>query len=81
MAKILPLHRVVELPVRTLDDIAREHEGQPDLIEQLRQNTRYPSTIERITDALDSPRMIGFYLGFYAGCMATVGLAMLWSRF
>jgi hypothetical protein len=30
MTNVIPLHRVVELPVRTLDEIAREAEGQPD---------------------------------------------------
>jgi hypothetical protein len=72
-------HRVVELPVKTLDDLAREHrDAHPDLIEQLRAHR--PSTLERIGDALASPRMFTFYLGFYAGCMVTVGSAIIAAR-
>lgn len=37
------------------------------------------TTLTRIAEALDSPRFIPFYLGFYSGCMATVGLGYLWS--
>jgi hypothetical protein len=36
--------------------------------------------IARVADTLSAPRFILFYLGFYAGCMATVGLAVLWSK-
>ena len=38
------------------------------------------STLERIADAMGSPRFLLFYCGFYAGCLMTVGLAFLWSR-
>ncbi|WP_156029873.1 hypothetical protein [Sphingomonas sp. URHD0057] len=78
MGDLHHLHRVVHVPVRTLDDIARENEGRPDLIEALR--ARRPSTLERIGDALSAPRMIPFYLGFYAGCMATVGSAIIAAK-
>lgn len=35
--------------------------------------------LERIAEALDSPRMLVFYAGFYSGAMATVALALIWS--
>lgn len=40
-----------------------------------------PPLLERIAVTLQSPRFILFYLGFYSGCMATVGLAFVWARF
>jgi hypothetical protein len=36
--------------------------------------------IARVAEALASPRFILFYLGFYAGCMATVALALVWVK-
>jgi hypothetical protein len=49
-SNIIPLHRVVELPVRTLDEIAREAEGQhkPDLYEALRHVDHRPPLGERL---------------------------------
>lgn len=35
--------------------------------------------LERIGATLQSPRFILFYLGFYSGRMATVGLALVWA--
>jgi hypothetical protein len=58
-------------PLRLVDN-------RPDLYAALRKSR--PPLFERIGDALASPRFIYAYLGFYAGCMATVGLAMLWER-
>jgi hypothetical protein len=58
-------------PLRLVDN-------RPDLYAALRKSR--PSLFERIGDALASPRFIYAYLGFYAGCLATVGLAMLWER-
>jgi hypothetical protein len=34
---------------------------------------------ERVAEALGSERFFLFYLGFYAGCFATVALAFVWS--
>lgn len=83
-SSIIPLHRAVRLPARTLDDIVRDHgseaQHKPDLFEQLRAEARRgPSTLERVSDALASPRFVLFYAGFYAGAMFTVGMALLWS--
>jgi hypothetical protein len=36
--------------------------------------------LARVAEALASPRFIYFYLGFYAGCMATVGLALIRAK-
>lgn len=38
-----------------------------------------PSTLDRIADALDSPKALAFYLGFLAGCFATVLTAAIWG--
>jgi hypothetical protein len=38
-----------------------------------------PGIFQRVSDALGSEKMLPFYLGFYAGCMATVGLAYFWA--
>ncbi len=59
----------------------RPMKDEPDVIQALRARYRKPSPIERIADALSSPRFVLFYLGFYAGCLATVLLAAVWSRF
>jgi hypothetical protein len=44
----------------------------------------HPATIAialaRVAEALASPRFIYFYLGFYSGCLATVGLALIWAK-
>lgn len=53
---------------------------RPDPVEMLRERLNCPSTLERIADALAAPRMIPFYLGFYAGCMATVGSAIIAAK-
>lgn len=37
--------------------------------------------LERIADTLQSPRFLLFYCGFYSGCVATVGLAFVWTEF
>lgn len=73
-------HRVVELPVKTLDDLAREHrDAHPDLIEQLRAHR--PSTLERVEAALDSPRWFDRFVGFYCGvifcCASLIAFTVL----
>ena len=80
----LHAHRMVALPVKTLDQIVRDHGAEAQHREPMRfvpSQERKPSTFDKISDALSSPHMFTFYLGFYAGCMATVGLAFLWSVF
>lgn len=37
------------------------------------------SKLERIIEAIDSPRFLIFYLGFFAGCFFTVLAAALWG--
>jgi hypothetical protein len=38
-----------------------------------------PSTLNRICEAIDSPKALAFYLGFFAGCFATVLTAIIWG--
>jgi hypothetical protein len=54
-----------------------DYDRRPNLYDSLQPR---PSLVARIGDALGSERMFGFYLGAYAGCMATVGAAIIWSR-
>jgi hypothetical protein len=90
---IIPLHRGAKLPcsgaatgpdpfpvaeVCAAEIERRLRNDAPDLIEQLRAHR--PSTLGRIGDALASPRMFTFYLGFWSGCMATVGSAIIAAR-
>jgi hypothetical protein len=37
------------------------------------------STLDKITDAIGSPRFLSFYCGVYVGCLLTVALAFAWS--
>lgn len=76
---IIRLHRMVELPVRTLDDIARECEGQPDFRETRHIVIREP-LFDRIADALGSRSFLIFYSGFYAGALFTAIMAYAWER-
>lgn len=72
MSKIQLSPRADRLPAHPAADGAGAT-GRPSAAGFLR-------TCERVAEALQSPRFILFYLGFYAGCMATVGLALIWSR-
>lgn len=59
----------------------------PEAIEQIRARLNgkprhyRPSTVDRISDALDSPFAVGVYVGVYAGMLLTVALAFVWSWF
>lgn len=69
-------HRVVHVPVRTLDDIARENEGRPNLYECINR----PSALQRIGDALGSERMLPIYAAFISGSLFTMAMAIFWAR-
>jgi hypothetical protein len=60
---------------------ANDRVFRPSPAELLRRAGYRPTLFERISDALGyHPFLIGLYLGFYAGCMATVVLALIWAR-
>lgn len=53
----------------------------PDLIELFRKSAARPSLLDRFAAWLVSERAFYLYVGIYAGCFLTVGLAAVWERF
>jgi hypothetical protein len=53
----------------------------PDLTALYAENLQAeaPSTIERISEALNSPFWFGAYVGFIGGCFFTVIAAAVWT--
>jgi hypothetical protein len=78
----LDTHRIVHLPLKTPDQIVREHgveaQHKPDFRETRHVVIREP-LFDRIADALGSRDFLIFYSGIYVGCLLTVGFAYLWS--
>ena len=80
MADIYHLHRVAS--ARGTQGRDRPHPAPANLYNRFAESLQAeepPSTLERIADALASPRFLLFYAGFYCGCIVTVGLAYVWS--
>lgn len=70
--KVVPLHRGIA-------DQPRDYVEPARFVGPARHIEVHPGVLDRVAETLSAPRFILFYLGFYAGCMATVGLALLWS--
>jgi hypothetical protein len=73
---VIPLHRAVRLAPRP-----PAASPPPPAFAEILQREPFtpPSLPERVAEALGSRFWFGVFVGFYAGMLATVGFALLWS--
>jgi hypothetical protein len=78
---------------RDYERLCAEHEGRPyiaperiarafddeGMIEAFRERDSFPTTFERVADALGSRDFLLVYAGIWLGCLLTVVLAYCWS--
>lgn len=81
-SKVIPLHRGIRLAAAR----PREEDRSPpppariDCAEWLqREPYRRRSTLDRMADALGSPRFVIFYAGTWFGCLLTAIMAYVWA--
>lgn len=79
---VTPLHRGVR-PIAA-QDLQRIFDPRPNLNDTFAESLQRdaysrPTLLERATDFFNTGFGFGFYTGFVAGCLFTVGAAFLWG--